>query len=310
MDSINIIANKNTSCGSLASANTGTLGCQIEFGALAHALFPRKGLIIPKETVFDKTYIDAQTQLGNFVPVLSADSFEELSSEDTMYTNPKGVERLSILALPKYRLTYQQGHGFYREIAKLTSFKNFDVILGDEEGNWKLAMNANGDFTGFTAGQILAEMTKTKVQGGDPESKGLVFQLLNRTQWDKDYAIFGREQLNFSPEDLATVNPVEINVDVALDAATALTFEMLLSSDRTTPVEGLTGANIRVWKNNVPVVGPFVVTEPEPGKYSVTVAAVATSEKYKIETYDSTLITRNTLLSDTLFNGVSNEITV
>lgn len=307
MDTINVIANKNTSCSTLASANTGTLGCQIEFDALANAIFPRRGFVIPKGTIFDKTYIDMQTQLGNFIPVLLADSFEELSSEDSMSTNTKGVDRLSVLGLPKYKLTYQQGHGFYREIAKLTSFKSFDVILGDEAGNWKLAVNANGDFTGFSCGQILSTITKAKVQGGDPESKSIIIQLINRNQWDKNYVILGSEQLNFSPEDLATVNPVQITLEDIAAAATTIDFSVYLSSDRNTPVEGLEGTNLRLIKNGVAVAGSLTVTEGEPGKYSVTITAASALDKFIIETYDSTLVVRNTLLSDTLFNGVSAE---
>lgn len=309
MDTINVIANKNTSCSTLASAYTGTLGCQIEFGTPENALIPRRGFVIPKETVFDKAYIDMQTQLGNFIPALLADSFEDTSSEDTMNTNTKGVDRLSVLGLPKYVFTFQQGHGFYREIAKLTTFKNFDLIIGDEMGNWKMAVNSNGDFTGFSCGQILAGMTKSKVAGGDPESKSLTFQMINRNQWDKNYIIVGREQLDWSPEDLATINPVYLTLSTPAVAAVVINVTAVLASDRVTPVEGMLPANWRLIKNGVPVAGPLVITEGDPGEYALTIDAAALNDVFVLETYDAALSTRNILLSDTLFNGVSEEVT-
>jgi hypothetical protein len=310
VDTINVVANKNTSCSTLASAFTGTLGCQIEFGTPENALITRRGFVIPKETIFDKAYIDAQTQLGNFIPALLADSFEDTSSEDTMNTNSKGVDRLSVLGLPKYVFTYQQGHGFYREVAKLTTFKNFDLIIGDESGNWKMAVNSNGDFTGFSCGQILAGMTKSKVAGGDPESKSLTFQMINRNQWDKNYVIIGREQLDFSPEDLATINPVEVALSTPAVGGLVINVKLRLASDRVTPVEGMLPANFRLMKNGVAVAGPLVITEGEPGDYALTIAAAVLNDKFVLETYDALLGTRNILLSDTLFNGVSEEIVV
>lgn len=308
MSTLAEIADKNVDCGDVA-ADTGLLGCQIEFGTPLHALGVRKGFIIPKATVFDKVYIDTQVQIGNFTPMISADSFEETSSEDSMNTNSRGVDRLSVLGLPKYNFTYQQGHEFYKQIAKLTSFKKLDFIFGDDEGNWKLAVNNEGDFTGFSAGQVLAKMTKTKIQGGDPESKTVVIQMLNREQWDKNYAILGRSLLDFSPEELGGANPVEIKVAPLTAAGTSLSFTAVLASDRNTPVSGLTAADFMIMSNGVKIV-PTSIIEGNDGEYVAVIPVQAAGKKIEVMTFDSNTNTVRILSEGVIYSGVSNIVTV
>ena len=69
--SLETIVDKKTSCGG-ANADTGKLGCQIEWGTPLHVIGIQKGFIIPKATVFNKTYIDGQIQIGKFVPLIGA----------------------------------------------------------------------------------------------------------------------------------------------------------------------------------------------------------------------------------------------
>lgn len=308
MSTLAEIADKNVDCGDVA-ADTGLLGCQIEFGTPLHALGVRKGFIIPKAAVFDKVYIDTQVQIGNFTPMISADSFEETSSEDSMNTNSRGVDRLSVLGLPKYNFTYQQGHEFYKQIAKLTSFKKLDFIFGDDEGNWKLAVNNEGDFTGFSAGQVLAKMTKTKIQGGDPESKTVVIQMLNREQWDKNYAILGRSLLDFSPEELGGANPVEIKLASLAAAGTSLSFTAVLASDRNTPVSGLTAADFMIMSDGVKII-PTSITEGNDGEYVAVISAQAAGKKIEVMTFDSNTNTVRILSDGVIYSGVSNLVTV
>jgi hypothetical protein len=308
MSTIAQIADKNPNCGG-QNANTGELGCQTEFGTPLHAIAVRKGFVIPAATVFDKVYIDTQTQLGNFIPIMEADSFEELSSEDAMSTNTRGVERLSTPGLPKYKLTYQLGHEFYKQIAKLTSFKSLDWIWGDGEGNWKLAVTSEGDFAGFSAGQTLAMMTKTKVQGGDPESKSISVQMLDREQWDKNYAILARTSLTFSPSDIDGVNGVEILVEPITALATSVNIQVLLSADRVTPVEGLELVDFLITVNGIPSIATTLTENPD-GKYVIAIDSPAATAKVVVSTFDIATKTLAILVDGVLYRGISDPVTV
>jgi len=302
------IANKNVDCGEVG-ADTGFLGCQIEFGTPLHAIGFKKGSIIPKETIFDKVFLDTMVQIGTATPMIDADSFEETSSEDSMNTNSRGVDRLSVLGLPKYNFTYQQGHEFYRELAKITSFKKLDFIFGDDQGNWKLAVNSSGDFTGFSAGQVLAKMTKTKVQGGDPESKTVVIQMLDREQWDKNYAILERSLLDFSPQEIGGANGVEITLAPVAAAATSISFSAVLKSDRATPVGGWDETNVSLTADGVEVA-ISALTEGNDGEYVGTIAAQTAGKKLLLTTYDSTTNTVRILAEGVVYSGYSNIVTV
>lgn len=309
MASLEQIADKSIKC-SGASADTGQLGCQIEFGTPLNGIGMKKGFVIPKETVFDLDYIRAQTQLGNFIPVINADSFEETSSEDTMYTNSRGVEKLSTPGLPKYQLTFQLGHEFYKQIAKLTSFKSLDFIWGDGAGNWKMAVNSEGDFTGFSCGQVLAMMTKTKVQGGDPESKTITVQMLNRQQWDFNYAIVERKLLTFDSEEVDGVNGIEIVLDPVAAAATTVTFKAVLAADRSTPASGLLTTDLLYTVDGVSTTMTVVESLVEPGTYTGTVAATVAAKVLQVATLDSSTMTTAVIVEGVLYRGASNQVTV
>ncbi len=308
MSTIAQIADKNPNCGN-TNANTGDLGCQTEFGTPLHGIGVRKGFVVPADTVFDKVYIDTQTQLGNFIPVMEADSFEELSSEDTFSTNSRGVDRLSTPGLPKYKLTYQSGHEFYKQISKLTSFKSLDWIWGDGEGNWRLGVNSNGDFVGYSAGQTTAMMTKTKVQGGDPESKSITVQMLDREQWDRNYAILARASLTFSPSDIGGVNGVEIIVQPITPLSVTAEIQVLLSADKVTPVEGLALTDFLITVNGVPSIATTIAENPD-GNYVIGIDSPALGDKIVVSTYDQALNTLAILIDGVLYRGVSGVTTV
>jgi hypothetical protein len=299
--SLETIVGKKASCGG-ANADTGKLGCQIEWGAPLHVIGITKGFVIPKATNFNKAYIDSQVQLGKFIPLIGAESFDNESSEDQVTTNSRGVERLNTLGLPKYKFTYEEGHEFYKEMAKLTSFKALDFIFADEEGNWRLAVTSDGDYKGFTAGQAIAMLTTTKTLGGDPESKAFTIQLLDRIQWDQNYDFALRSQLDFSPEEIDGVNGIDFSFDsIPAAAATTIDFTVVLSSDGLTPVEGLVDADIKYTVDGATTA--MSIVENSPGKYTGTVVAISAAEVLGLETYNIPTLTAIVLNNGILYRG-------
>lgn len=299
--SLETIIDKKAGCGG-ANADTGKLGCQIEWGTPLHVIGISKGFVIPKATEFNKTYIDSQIQLGKFIPLIGAESFENESSEDAVTTNSRGVERLNTLGLPKYKFGYEEGHEFYKEMSKLTSFKALDFIFADEEGNWRMATTSTGDFKGFTSGQAIAMMTNTKTLGGDPESKAFSIQLLDRIQWDLNYAFALRSQLDFSPEEIDGINGVKFSFDaIPAAAATSFDFTAVLAADGLTPVEGLVDADIQYSVDGVTTAA--AIAENSPGKYTATVVAVGAGEILGLRTYNIPTLTAVVLNNGVLYRG-------
>lgn len=295
MATLESIAGKN-GCGE-KNAATGKLGCQIEFGTPMHLFKLKKGLVIPKTTVLDMTYLNGLIQEGKLTPLVDASSFEDLSGEDSVSSNSRTVERLNILGLPKYKLMFEEGHEFYRQMAKLTSFKSADFLIGDEYGNLKVAVNSNGDFVGFSAGQVLPELTKNKVQGGDAESKSLTVQFLNRRQFDEDYTIVTNEQLGFDLIEVQGANPVLLDFNsVPTDTDTTIEVTAKLSADKSTDVSGLVVADFLVKVDGATNVVTNVVEAN--GVYTLTLtSAVATGNVINVDLYDGA---KN---SGTILNG-------
>lgn len=268
------IMSKLEDCGG-SQANTGKLGCLQAFGTPLSAILTKNGFVIPKETELNIAYLEAQVQNGNLIPVMDASSFEDASGEDSNSTNAAGVERLNLQGLPKYKFMFEEGHEYYRQMSRLTSYKSKGAILIDDSGRWLFGVNSDGDYVGLTLGQVTAEMRKTKVQGGDAESKTLSMQFIDRYQWDSSYGIAERSEIGFGPSEVPTINGAKIDF-TAVPASTELevAVSVVLASDGNSPVEGLLPTNFVVTTGDTTQI-PTDAVESTPGNYVLTVTALA-----------------------------------
>ena len=282
------IANK-LSCGSGDTPDTGKLGCLSLFGTPDNLLGLRKGFKIPADTTFDLAYLTPLIQKGDIVPLIGASSFEDTSAEDAYSTNASGVKRLNLKGLPEYKFMYEEGHEFYRQLDRLTNYKNMDFIIGDTEGNWMLTTNSDGSYGGFTAGHVTAELTKRKVEGGDAESRSLLIQFLDRLQFDRNYAILHQDQIGFIPSDVPAVNGAHLEFTaVPADTDGTVTVSTHLNSDHSTVVTGLESADFNVSINGTTDAGATVAETPaDSGIYVITLtSALATNDSVEVHFWD------------------------
>jgi len=299
---ISSIADKKA-CGGAIGANTGRLGCLSLFGEPDHFIAMRKGSVILATDTFDLAFITPLVQKGDYIPIIDASSFEDVSAEDTYSTSSGGVKRLNLKGLPEYKLMFEEGHEFYRQLAKLEGYKSFDFMIGDEEGNWMLATKSNGDFQGFKAGHHTPELTKRKASGGDAESKALLVQFLDRLQWDQNYSILHSDQLTFTPQEIPAVNGAVLAYAIApSDTDTTVDVSVILASDNDTPVEGLLEANFIIKVDGVTATISGLV-ETTPGVYTITIPAVAAGENVVTDLWDNTLNVDVTNLAGVLYRG-------
>lgn len=309
--SIATIASKKVCAGGSTAANTGKLGCLSLFGTPAHLIAIRKGTEIDGAEDFDLDYLMGMVQKGTMIGLIDSTAFEDVSSEDTYSTNTRGIKRLNVKGLPEYRLRFEEGHYFYKEVSKLTSFKQYDFLIGDQEGNWLIATKSNGNFQGFSAGHVTPELTKRKVEGGDPEYKSILIQFLDRLQWDRDYSIIHAEDIDFAPSDFPLVNGTEITfAAVPANTDTSLSVSVKLAADRNTLVEGLTASDFSVDVDGVTATIASV-TEPTPGNYTINIPALSTGQKVIINHFSGTTNTTVANSNDVLYrNSKDNEIVV
>ena len=188
------------------------------------------------------------------------------------------------------------------------------MIIIDDQGNWFIAKDTNGDFKGFRCGHITPEMRKTKVRGGDNEMKSLMFQVINRNEWDTNYDIIEQKNVGFLPEDIPSVNGVQLSfVNIPADGDNIINVQALLQSDLDTPVEGLVAADFQVSNDDVPVTISSV-SETSPGVYAITLgvgAEPSEEDKVSVDLYDSVLPSNVVLSNSVLYRSETiSEITL
>lgn len=288
---LNTINGTSDGCGG-GAANTGELGCEIEFGLVIHGIGLNSGTIIPAAQDVDIDYINTLIQAGTAVPLMNAFSSEPTFADDTVETSPLGVEALTLEGLPKFMLTMKKGQEYYKELAKLTGFGNIEWILGDVNGNWKMAKTSTGDFKGFACGQVNAMIT-TPATATETEKKSLTFQLTNRNEYDSMYDVFLASTL-FPISDVKGINGVNLTFADATgaippaDAETTLKVKAVFASDNFTAVEGLLVGDLLYTVDGATVVPSGVVDDGD-GFYTLTVAAIATAEELTLQNYDSSV---------------------
>tara|TARA_R110000851_G_scaffold51794_4_gene122688 strand:+ start:694 stop:1605 length:912 start_codon:yes stop_codon:yes gene_type:complete len=302
MATLKSIAGKNGS-GNTSKIATGKRGNQIPFGTPKHLIRLTKGTIIPSTTTFNAAYLLSLIQSGKAVPVMGSTSFERLTAEDGVSSTSDSTERLNLLGLAKYKLTFQEGHEFYRQMSKMTDFRNSDWLIVDDSSNMKIAINSKGDFVGFTAGQVISESVMEKIQGGDGESKSLTIQFTNRKQWDENYTIVTSKESQIDWEEIEGVNPVEITfVSVPTAADTTLVVSLDLSSDYNTNVEGALTANFSYKVDGV-VTAVSGVAE-DSGEYTLTIPALVSGKEIDLS------LNGNINIEDVLFSSDSFKETI
>ena len=297
--SLQTIASKKACSGASGGVNTGKIGCLSLFGTPAHLLGFSKGFVIPAATEFNDAYIRPLIQKGSIIPLIDASAFEDVSAEDAYSTNTKGIKRLNLKGLPEYKLMFEEGHEFYRELDKMESYKTYDYAIGDTDGNWMIVKRSDGDFKAFDGGHTTPELTKRQVEGGDPESKSILIQFLNRLEWDRNYEILHAENLSFTPQEIPLINGVEVTMDtIPADTDTTIDITVVLASDRNTGIEGLTVPDF-VYKVDAATVVPSGIVDNGNGSYKLTVAAIVAGQLLTIDTWHGAT---NTNVADS--NGV------
>lgn len=298
MSVLSKIASTSAGCGG-GSANTGQLGCKLGFGYAVHAIPLVKGTLIPATTDLDLDFMNVLVQAGKALPLTNAFSSEVSVAEDQLETSPLGVEALTLLGLHKYSITFKEGEYFYKELAKLRSFGNLDFILGDTKGNWLMAKNSNGDFKGFSAGQV--NVMDVPATATEVRKRTLTFQLIDRNETDLNYDIFLASSL-FPISDVQGVNGVNLSFEDAngavppSDADTTLKVKAVLASDNHTGIEGLAVGDFAYTQAGATVVPSGVVDDGD-GYYTLTVAAIATSEVLTLQNYDGG-VNKNVVISN------------
>jgi len=280
---------KNTlECG-LSALGTGTKNCAFEIKLINGVYAVKRRTTIADSDTFDKDYMLGLIQQGTAIPLIDAIGFTDDSADDTIQTTQSGVEIKANLGRYKFTLEYKKGEYFNKALSSLDSFGAYDIILVDEAGNWLMTQNLSGEAKGFKAGMFSPMKTKLN-DGSVATSKSLVFQLLDRSEWDNRLVWLDASETGFSPDEADGVNDITASFNVApANSDTTLIVDMVSTADNTTALEGLVDAYILVTVDDVVTATTWVESVTIPGRYTGTLAALATNEVVTVQLWDATV---------------------
>lgn len=217
-------------------------------------------------------------------------TFKLVPVEPEMTTaDGSGLETVNGELPYKYEVMFDSnGMNFWKALRKLNSKNRFNVAFYDVEGNKIMAKSKSGDVKGFSTQLIFTGQYKGKEGNTASESKMTIqisdFKEMERATWIE------ADNLNFAPDELEDVNDVNITINPVAVGATSIVFFPLLL-DKSTYVDGLLLANLRVKKAGV-VVTPSAISLDSDAKTVTLTVPATTAATYTIETWNSTTNTR------------------
>ncbi len=276
---INLVA-----CGASGVLGTGFKGCRPYFKKTKDLWFVPRGFVFDGTKELDVTYAQQLQAEGNLIVVKGITTFTDNSSDDQIETLEDGTKRVTTLGLYEFLVQFVNGLYFHTALFSLSSFGNYDVLYVDTAGNLLGTQATNGSLKGFSVGMLQGQrLTWATDTAGQRE--GLAFQLTERTELDENPAYI-QKQASFDPRTLEGVNESTLSyVNAPAAADTTLTVKVVTRQDEK-PVSGISTTDFKVTINDV--VTPITAAEVgSTGVYTLTLAALASSDVVDVRLYDT-----------------------
>lgn len=273
-------------CGAGAVLGTGTKGCRPFLKKVSAIWLTPAGFKFDGTKTLDLEYVQELQATGKLIVLKGVRTFTDNSQDDTIDELEDGTKQVARLGLYEFMLEFVNGLYYNAALNTLNSYGNYDISFVDREGNILGTEASDGSLKGITAGMIQAQrlMWATDSQA---QRERIAFQLLERSEIDKDYVFIQREQLDFNPQQVDGINEVVLSYAVAPAATdTTLTIKAVTKQDS----KAFTGADFNdflVKKNGTtanPTAGDDTATA---GTYVLTVASLAANDVLVTDLYDN-----------------------
>lgn len=272
-------------CGAGNVLGTGLKGCKPFFKKATSIWLTTQGFKFDSSQTLNEEYIQTLQSQGKLIVLNGIRTFTDNTPDDTIDELEDGTKQIARLGLYEFSLQFMNGMYFDTAINSLNSYGNYDVTFIDREGSILGTKHLDGSLKGFTLGMF----QKTKFSwatDSQAEREGIMFQMLERTEFDDDKVYIQNKQLDFNPNKVGGVNELVVDfaaVPVNLD--TTVSVKVVNKMDNK-PFSGLVFGNFLLKKNGA-TSNPTASTEPTPGTYSLTVSSLATNDVLEISVYDN-----------------------
>lgn len=261
-------------CSGSGVLGTGLAGCKFDMDRVtALGLLP-KGYKLTEDPTLD--YFQQLQQEGKLIMLQGVVSFADGTADDNIVTR-EGSGIKVVAGKNPYEKTamFDNGINFHKALTALSSYEQYDIILFDVNGSILVTVAKDGSPKGFTLGMFENQKYGFK-NGTDSNSQSVLFQMINRAEFDVNAGWYTTNQLDFYPDQLQGVNEVLVTPDPVVAGTSMVVSAYLL--DKTHPVEGLLFGDFTVTKNgtaNNPTVATYNATTK---KYTLTIPAVVAAD--------------------------------
>lgn len=274
---------------------TGTRGCRTEKKYINRRFLIEKGYSFAKATdTFDDATINGLIQRGVLVPLPNDLGAEAGNTEATYETiNTQDIPVSGIVY--GWRIKYKSDQCLARALATLSN-KSWDLLEVDEDGELNAVETTDGFIKGFDVNLVKYEgLTNNDGSVGSKLTLRIQLTKTGSKEYDSSFVVIPSGQVDWS--NLKGVD------EVSLSAAGGK-LKAVFACDGSTPITGLTTANVRAVDDTGAVVVGFTITSSGDGLY--TVGGLTGGEDYTIYLYDSTLNTRVIAMANYFYK--SNEL--
>ena len=271
----------------------GALGLNTNRGALQQmSKISKVGLLSPGTEfapgdLFSLTTIQNAQIDGKLLLVDGIGTFQEVGNDDTIDTKEDDTQYVITEGKYKFDVVLYKGIYSNKQMQSISGFGRFNIFLIDDQGNWLFTKAASGGAKGFTTGMIKNKKYQF-LDNQTGEQSGFMFQLLNRLEMDKNYALIPACEFDGDASLIEGISEVALSfVNTPSDTDTTITFKAVLDQDQKTPITGLASANTVRFRNGGVAEAITPVATATEGVYTATVSAVSTSDVVDIEIHNA-----------------------
>lgn len=287
-------------CSGSGVIGTGLAGCRIDRKRVTALGLLKKGFVFAEEIT--KDYLRELQQDSTLIMLQGVVSFADNTADDNIITREgSGIKVVAGKNPYEYTATFDNGINFHKALTSLSSYEAYDLILFDVDNTLFGTTPKSGGLKGLTLG-MFENGKYTGANGTDSASQTVMFQCINRIEWDSYAGWITNDNLDFIYTELTGVNEVLVSVDPIVTASTSIVVSAFLL-DKTHPVEGLLVGDFSVTRNGTALVPSAVAYNATTKKYTLTVTANTTADVITVS-LDGTILT----LLDVLYK--SNTATV
>lgn len=287
-------------CSGSGILGTGLAGCKFDMDrVIALGLLP-KGYKFTQDPT--KDYMRELQQTGTLIMLQGVISFTDATADDNIVTRDgSGIKVVAGKNPYEKTAMFDNGINFHKALTTLSSYEQYDIVLFDVAGSMLVTVGKDGIPKGFTLG-MFENQKYTFKNGTDSSSESVLFQMINRMEFDLNAGWYTTNELDFLPQDLTGVNEVLISVDPIVAGTSIVVNAFLL--DKSHPVTGLLFGDFKVTKDGVTSNPTLATYNANTQKYTLTVATMAAAAVMEVSLNGIVLTTLDILYKSNTASAV------